>query len=103
MASKSLGITQDYKIDYEGIENFIKHQFDNTDAAGIKRWAHGFMDEKKCSVCEGARLNKESLNFKIDELDIADVSALDLGDLKIGLKTYLINYLLMSLQLLIRS
>ena len=81
VASKSLGITQDYKIDYEGIENFIKHQFDNTDAAGIKRWAHGFMDEKKCSVCEGARLNKESLNFKIDELDIADVSALDLGDL----------------------
>ena len=81
VASKSLGITRDYKIDYEGIENFIKHQFDNTDAAGIKRWAHGFMDEKKCSVCEGARLNKESLNFKIDELDIADVSALDLGDL----------------------
>jgi excinuclease ABC subunit A len=81
MASKALGITRDYKIDYEGIENFIKHQFDNTDAAGIKRWAYGFMDEKKCSVCDGARLNQESLNFKIDDLNIAEVSALDLGDL----------------------
>ena len=39
------------------------------------------MDEKSCGVCEGARLKQESLNFKIDELNIAEVSALDLGDL----------------------
>ena len=81
VVSKTLGITRDYKIDYEGIENFIKYQFDNTDSSGIKRWANGFMDEKKCSSCHGARLNKESLNFKINGLNIADVSALDLGDL----------------------
>ena len=81
VASKTLGITRDYKIDYEGIENFIKYQFDNTDSSGIKRWANSFMDEKKCSSCHGARLNKESLNFKINGLNIADVSALDLGDL----------------------
>ena len=81
VASKTLGITRDYKIDYEGIENFIKYQFDNTDSSGIKRWANGFMDEKKCSSCHGTRLNKESLNFKINGLNIADVSALDLGDL----------------------
>ncbi len=81
VASKTLGITRDYKIDYEGIENFIKYQFDNTDSAGIKRWASGFMDEKKCSVCNGDRLNKESLNFRIGNHSISDVSALDLGDL----------------------
>ena len=81
IASKALGITRDYKIDYEGIENFIKHQFEKTETAGIKRWAYGFMDEKKCDVCGGARLNQESLNFRIDNLAISDVSALDLGDL----------------------
>lgn len=81
IASKTLGVTRDYKIDYEGIENFIKHQFENTDSAGIKRWANGFMDEKKCSVCEGSRLNQESLSFKINGYDIAQLSALDLGDL----------------------
>ncbi len=81
VSSKTLGITRDYIIDYEGIEKFIKHQFDNTDTAGIKRWAYSFMDEKKCSVCQGTRLNQESLNFKIDDLNIADFSALDLGDL----------------------
>ena len=82
IASNSLGITRDYKIDYEGIENFIKNQFDNTDSSGIKRWANSYMDEKRCIVCEGARLKQESLNFKIDELNIAEVSALDLGELK---------------------
>ena len=82
IASNSLGITRDYKIDYEGIENFIKNQFYNTDSTGIKRWAHSYMDEKRCTVCKGARLKQESLNFKIDELNIAEVSALDLGDLK---------------------
>ena len=81
IASKALGITRDYKIDYEGIENFIKHQFDSTDSASIKRWAYGFMDEKKCSVCEGSRLNQESLHFKVGGLNISAVSALDLGDL----------------------
>jgi excinuclease ABC subunit A len=81
IASKTLGVTRDYKIDYEGIENFIKHQFENTDSAGIKRWANGFMDEKKCSVCEGSRLNQESLSFRINGYDVAQLSALDLGDL----------------------
>ena len=65
LPSKTLGITRDYKIEYEGIENFIIHQFENTDSAGIKRWASNFMDEKECSSCNGMRLNKESLNFKI--------------------------------------
>jgi len=82
VSSKVLGVTRDYKIDYEGIENFIKHQFENTDSAGIKRWASNYMDENQCNVCNGARLNQESLNFKINGLSIADVSALDLGDLQ---------------------
>ena len=81
LPSKTLGITRDYKIEYEGIENFIIHQFENTDSAGIKRWASNFMDEKECSSCNGMRLNKESLNFKIDNLNIGEVSEFDLDDL----------------------
>lgn len=81
VASKTLGITRDYKIDYEGIENFIKHQFDNTESAAIRRWTNSFMDEKKCNTCKGTRLNQASLNFKIDDFNIAEVSAFDLGDL----------------------
>ena len=81
LPSKTLGITRDYKIEYEGIEKFILHQFENSESAGIKRWALGFMDEKKCSSCNGMRLNKESLNFRVDNLSIAKVSSMDLDDL----------------------
>ena len=67
VASKTLGITKEYKIDFEGIANFIKNQFDENASTAIKRWAKEFMDEIPCPVCEGTRLKKESLYFKINE------------------------------------
>ena len=44
--SKTLGITRNYKIDYEGIVNFIRNQYENSDSQNLKRWAFNFMDEK---------------------------------------------------------
>ena len=79
--SKSLGITRDYKIDYEGIENFIHYQYNHSDSAGIKRWAAGFMDERKCEHCSGSRLKKEALFFKIADKNISDLAQMDLIDL----------------------
>jgi len=81
VASKVLGITKDYKIDFEGISNFIKSQYQDAPSSSIKRWANDFMDEIVCSECNGSRLRKESLYFKIDEKNIADLSAMDLDQL----------------------
>ena len=61
-------MTRKYKIDYEGIANFILHQYQEADSMNIKRWAGEFMDQERCSECQGARLNLEALNFKIDEI-----------------------------------
>lgn len=79
--SKSLGITRDYKIDYEGIIPFIQHQFELSDSASIKRWAGSFMEEQSCSKCQGARLNKEALHFRIADKNIAEISLMDLDEL----------------------
>ena len=79
--SKTLGITKEYKIEFEGISHFIKNQFDETESTSIKRWAKEFMDEVECPVCEGSRLKKEALYFKIDEQNIADLSNMDISDL----------------------
>src|SRR5690606_28161256 len=62
--STTLGITKDYKIDFEGISNFIKNQYEEATSSSIKRWANEFMDEKICPECQGSRLRKESLYFK---------------------------------------
>ena len=81
VASKVLGITKDYKIDFEGISNFIQNQYEESDSATIKRWAKEFMDENNCSVCEGSRLRKESLFFKINEKNIDELAAMDIDQL----------------------
>lgn len=82
VASKILGITKEYKIDFEGISHFIKNQFDDAATAALKRWATEFMDEIICPECEGARLRKESLYFQINEKNIADLALMDLDQLK---------------------
>ncbi len=79
--SKSLGVTKEYKIDFDGISNFIKNQYEEAGTTSIKRWAKDFMDEVKCPVCEGSRLKKEALYFKISDKNIADLSGMDISDL----------------------
>lgn len=79
--SKTLGITKEYKIEFEGISNFIKNQFEESDSTSIKRWAKDFMDEIPCPECGGSRLKKEALYFRINEKNISDLSNMDISDL----------------------
>lgn len=82
VVSKVMGITKDYKIDFEGISNFIKNQFEQSESASIKRWAKEFMDENTCSECSGTRLRKEVLYFKINEKSIGDLVQMDIVELQ---------------------
>lgn len=79
--SKSLGVKRTYKIDYEGISNFIKSQFDDATSTSIKRWAKEYMDKISCPSCQGSRLRRASLNFKIHEKNIAELAHLDIAEL----------------------
>lgn len=92
--SKVLGVTKEYKIEFEGIAHFIKNQYDETSSTAIKRWAKEFMDEVKCPVCEGSRLKKEALFFKINEKNIAELCDMDISDITqwfVNLEPYLSN------------
>ncbi|GIM51783.1 UvrABC system protein A [Capnocytophaga cynodegmi] len=79
--SDVLGITREYEIDFEGIVNFIKNQHDNSDSVSIKRWASDFMDTLPCPECEGTRIRREALFFKINEKNIAELSKMDILEL----------------------
>ena len=92
--SKVLGVTKEYKIEFEGIAHFIKNQYDETSSTAIKRWAKEFMDEVKCPDCEGSRLKKEALFFKINEKNIAELCDMDISDITqwfVNLEPYLSN------------
>ena len=79
--SKTLGVRRAYRIDYEGIASFLKSQFSESNSVHIKRWAKGYMDKISCPSCEGSRLRKEALYFKIAGRNIADLAAMDIGEL----------------------
>ncbi|EKT3964832.1 excinuclease ABC subunit UvrA [Flavobacterium psychrophilum] len=81
VTSKTAGVTKEYKIEFEGISAFIKSQHDDSGSSTLKRWAAAFMDEVNCPTCQGSRLKKESLYFKINEQNIAHLSNMDISDL----------------------
>lgn len=81
VVSKVAGITKNYKIDFEGVSNFIKDQFDESPTASIKRWAKEFMDEIDCPSCKGTRLKKEALHFKIGDKNIGELIMMDIETL----------------------
>ena len=81
VASKTLGITRSYKIEFEGIANFIKNTFDDNESKSLKRWAKDFMDHTDCNVCKGSRLRKESLYFKVNGKNISELAQMDILEL----------------------
>jgi excinuclease ABC subunit A len=83
--SKLLGVTRDYNIDFEGVANFIENQY-KSDSTSLVRWAKEFMDKVECDVCEGSRLRKESLYFKVDGKSISDLVKMDVVELAEWLK-----------------
>ncbi|HBI39687.1 MAG TPA: excinuclease ABC subunit UvrA [Tenacibaculum sp.] len=84
--SKAAGVTRKYAIDFEGIIAFIQSQYKNSDSSSIKRWAKGFMNEVSCSVCDGKRLKKEALHFKINDKNISQLAQMDVTELFSWLK-----------------
>ncbi len=74
---ETLGITSTYKINFEGIINFIESQNNEEASAAIVRWAGSFMNHVSCPVCGGTRLKKEAQWFRIDGKNIAEVANMD--------------------------
>ena len=81
ISNTTMGITQDYYLNFEGISNFISYQFHNSDSSSLKRWAKNYMIEVNCSKCEGLRLQKEALHFKFEGFNISQLSKMDIAEL----------------------
>lgn len=79
--NKTLGITRKYSLNFEGVVNFIQSQSEEAKSRSIKRWSESYMNEVECSECEGNRLRKESLHFKIGEKNISDLARFDIESL----------------------
>ncbi len=76
-----LGVNSTYDLTFEGIIKFIRSQAEVSNSKGIKKWAASFMNTTPCPDCNGQRLKKESLWFKIDKKNISELAQLDLASL----------------------
>lgn len=65
---------------FEGLVNFLSRHSEES-SAGVQRWALNFMNKKTCPSCEGARLKKEALHFKLQEKHIGELANMDLTEL----------------------
>jgi excinuclease ABC subunit A len=79
--SKTLGITRSYKIDFEGVATFLQNTFNANESRSLRRWAKEYMNKIACPECKGTRLRQESLNFKVNNKNIAELAHMDVVEL----------------------
>lgn len=70
-----------YNLAYEGLLQMLERWYKNSTSEKIRRWAEGFLSIDKCPECQGLRLKKESLHFKLQERNIGELAELDINDL----------------------
>lgn len=81
MQSKS-GRNHDKVTCYEGIINHFNRRYMETSSEWIRDWIEGFMVEKECSCCHGARMNEQVLNIFINGKNIYDLCSMSIFDLR---------------------
>ena len=69
------------EAEYEGVVNMVLRWFSETSSEGVRTWAESFMQLNTCPECNGARLKKESLFFKVNNENISGLSQKSLQQL----------------------
>ncbi|MCM1300224.1 MAG: excinuclease ABC subunit UvrA [Alistipes senegalensis] len=64
---------------WEGVAEYINRTEDEDSPRG-RRWREQFLAYRKCTVCDGSRLKKEALQFRIGGKNIAEVSAMSIAE-----------------------
>ena len=78
--NESLG-NSNYFLSYEGVAKYILMQQESEASATAQKWAGQFIKMSACPECNGQRLNKEALHYRIGGKNIADISELDISEL----------------------
>jgi len=92
LKNSSLGISSNYFLSFEGVANYITNQESLNNGDAPRKKPSQFIKYVPCSVCQGYRLKKESLHFRLHDKHIGELSAMDMRELASwlsGLEKYL--------------
>lgn len=78
--NESLG-SSNYFLSYEGVARYILMQQESEASASAQKWAGQFIKMTTCPECNGQRLNKEALHYRIADKNIAEISSYDISEL----------------------
>lgn len=78
--NESLG-NSNYMVSYEGVAKYIEMQQEEDASATAQKWAGQFITTSVCPECNGQRLNKEALHFKINHKNISQLADMDIQSL----------------------
>ena len=81
LKNSPLGVSMNYMMTYEGVIKYIDAQKDDNPSQKAQKWANQFVRETTCPECNGQRLKKESLYFRIDNKNISELARLDISEL----------------------
>ena len=71
----------DYFTTFEGLVKYIRMMQDSESSATQQKWAEQFSRTAVCPECNGARLNKEALHYRIHDKNIYELSTMDISEL----------------------
>ncbi len=73
--------SSDYYVVFEGVVKYIQVMQENDESAATQKWADQFSKTVTCPECNGRRLNKEALHFRIDGKNISELAEMDIAEL----------------------
>jgi excinuclease ABC subunit A len=71
-----------YKHTFAGLKSVIREQYETSNSNKQRDKAKAFLSKIICDSCQGGRLNREALSYKIDDYTIHDLVSLDLDSLR---------------------
>lgn len=79
--SSIIGTSSDYFVNFEGVIKYIQMLQEKDSSATAQKWAEQFSKTAVCPECNGARLNREALSYKIYDKNIFELASMDIRDL----------------------
>jgi excinuclease ABC subunit A len=70
-----------YTIENGGIEGMLQRSYRGSSTDSVRRWSEQFMNQESCPSCNGYRLKKQSLYFRVNEKHIGELSKMNIDDL----------------------
>ena len=74
--------TSNYFLTFDGLVKYIEMQQDDLATSAAQKWAGQFFSRAVCPECQGARLNREALHFKLNGKNIAQLAEMDIVELR---------------------